>query len=283
MARTPDTMDLMFATAALASQIDGAEGRLCVEIADAVGRKRPDARVGVWPVAGGVAVFAGAGAPANKVVALGLDQGPDPAAMDTIEAQWQARGEAVRIELSTLADARVGADLTARGYQLVGFENVLGLSLDELPSSEAPGDLAIGPPSADDGDAWLHVLLDGFGAPDDGAAVEHYDRGVIEGIFRDMADARHFSRYVATRAGLAVGAGSMRVDGAVAQLCGAATLPANRRTGVQSALLAYRLAAARTAGCAIAVVTTQPGSKSQQNAERRGFQLLYARAVLVKS
>jgi len=31
------------------------------------------------------------------------------------------------------------------------------------------------------------------------------------------------------------------------------------------------------------VVTTQPGSKSQQNALRRGFERLYTRAVLVKT
>jgi hypothetical protein len=29
-------------------------------------------------------------------------------------------------------------------------------------------------------------------------------------------------------------------------------------------------------------VTTQPGSRSQQNVQRRGFDLLYTRAVLVK-
>ncbi len=272
----------MFATAALAAQIDGAEGRLCTEIADAVGARRPEARVGVWPVAGGVAVFAGPGAPANKVVGLGLDQGPDPAGMDTIEREWQARGEPVRIELSTLADPRVGADATARGYQLAGFENVLGLALDELTPSQATRELTIESAQPADDRSWIDVMLDGFGAPDEGAAVEHYDRGVVEGIFRDMAGARHFSRYVATLGGVPVGAGSMRLDGPVAQLCGAATLPAHRRKGVQSALLAYRLAAARAAGCVLAVVTTQPGSKSQQNAERRGFKLLYARAVLVK-
>jgi hypothetical protein len=31
-----------------------------------------------------------------------------------------------------------------------------------------------------------------------------------------------------------------------------------------------------------AVVTAQPGSTSQQNAQRRGFDLLYTRAILVK-
>jgi GNAT superfamily N-acetyltransferase len=60
------------------------------------------------------------------------------------------------------------------------------------------------------------------------------------------------------------------------------TAPAHRRRGVQTALLSARLADAAAAGCDIAVVTTQPGSKSQQNVQRRGFDLLYTRAVLVK-
>jgi len=68
----------------------------------------------------------------------------------------------------------------------------------------------------------------------------------------------------------------------VAQLCGAATLPEHRRRGVQSALLAARLEDAARRGCDLAVVTTQPGSKSQENVQRQGFELVYARAVLVK-
>jgi hypothetical protein len=51
---------------------------------------------------------------------------------------------------------------------------------------------------------------------------------------------------------------------------------------VQTALLSARLADAAVAGCDVAVITTQPGSKSQQNAQRQGFDLLYTRAVLVK-
>ena len=59
-------------------------------------------------------------------------------------------------------------------------------------------------------------------------------------------------------------------------------MPAHRRRGVQTALLSARLADAAAAGCDIAVITTQPGSKSQQNAQRRGFDLLYTRAILVR-
>ncbi|MEJ2340034.1 MAG: hypothetical protein P8Y15_14260 [Gemmatimonadales bacterium] len=74
----------------------------------------------------------------------------------------------------------------------------------------------------------------------------------------------------------------MRLSGGIAQLCGAATLPEHRRRGVQTALLARRLADAAHAGCDVAVVTTQPGSKSQENVQRRGFELLYTRAILVR-
>jgi ribosomal protein S18 acetylase RimI-like enzyme len=74
----------------------------------------------------------------------------------------------------------------------------------------------------------------------------------------------------------------MRFLDGVAQLAGAATLPQHRRRGVQSAVLRARLLDAAASGGDIAVVTTQPGSKSQENVQRAGFTLLYARAILVR-
>jgi GNAT superfamily N-acetyltransferase len=56
----------------------------------------------------------------------------------------------------------------------------------------------------------------------------------------------------------------------------------HRRRGVQSALLRTRLEIAGRAGCDVAVVTTQPGSKSQENVQKQGFELLYTRAILVR-
>ncbi|MCL9794272.1 GNAT family N-acetyltransferase, partial [Frankia sp. AgKG'84/4] len=74
----------------------------------------------------------------------------------------------------------------------------------------------------------------------------------------------------------------LRTCDGVAQFGGAATVPAHRRRGIQSALVAARFVDATAAGCDIAVVTTQPGSKSQQNVQRQGFDLLYTRAILTK-
>ena len=89
------------------------------------------------------------------------------------------------------------------------------------------------------------------------------------------------ARYAALHDGVLAGAASMRLTDGVAQLTGAATAPAHRRLGVQTALLTARLADA-SATCDIAVITTQPASKSQQNAQWQGFHLLFTRAVLVK-
>ena len=72
------------------------------------------------------------------------------------------------------------------------------------------------------------------------------------------------------------------ISDGLAQLSGASTLPAHRRRGVQSALLRARLLDAADSGCDLAVVTTEPASKSQQNVQRAGFALLYARAVLIR-
>jgi GNAT superfamily N-acetyltransferase len=126
-------------------------------------------------------------------------------------------------------------------------------------------------------------VADGFAHPDEQGVPSHeeFPHDVIERAERDLASAGGV-RYVALRDGVIAGGASLRFAEGVAQMTGAATAPAHRRRGVQTALLSARLADAAAAGCDIAVVTTQPGSKSQQNVQRRGFELLYTRAVLVK-
>ena len=69
----------------------------------------------------------------------------------------------------------------------------------------------------------------------------------------------------------------------VAELGGASTRPAFRKRGVQTALLRARLAAARKAGCDLAVSMTEPGSDSQRNLAQVGFRLAYTKANMVKS
>jgi len=165
--------------------------------------------------------------------------------------------------------------LTHRGYQLVSFENVLGRSLQGLQQPVPPSGVEVR--LSDDRAAWLEIVVEGFAHPDIEGVPSHED------FPREVVEQAGATPYLALRGGVVAGGASMRISEGVAQLTGAATAPAHRRHGVQTALLSARLADAVRAGCEIAVVTTQPGSKSQQNVQRRGFHLLYTRAVLVKS
>jgi GNAT superfamily N-acetyltransferase len=270
----------LFGSTALAERIERVETQL-ITTATQAARLRSGAASFVTPIAGGAACYAEDGSPLNKIVGLGFGGVPSADALDEIERAFASRAAATQVELANLADPAIGAALTSRGYQLVAFENVLGRSLDGDLQPVTPPDVEV--KVSDDRAAWLDVVVDGFAHPDAEGVPAHEDfpREIVENAIADVEQAGA-TPYLAYRDGVVAGGGSIRMSGGVAQLSGAATAPAHRRHGVQAALLSARLADACRAGCDIAVVTTQPGSKSQQNVQRRGFHLLYTRAVLVK-
>jgi ribosomal protein S18 acetylase RimI-like enzyme len=190
----------------------------------------------------------------------------------------------VQIELAHLADPAIGELLTGRGYRLESFENVLGRALTDEPGRVLPPGVEVRQSGAEESEAWLDVVAEGSTHPDTQGVPWHeeFPREMIIEVERDMTAAGAVVRYAALRDGVIAGGATMRVAEGVAQLTGAATAPAHRRRGVHTALLSARLADAAAAGCDVAVIITQPGSKSQQNAQRQGFDLLYTRAVLVK-
>ncbi|MFD3428262.1 GNAT family N-acetyltransferase [Nocardia fluminea] len=233
-------------------------------------------------IAGGAACFAGPNSPLNKVVGVGFAGVPSTARWEAVERAYAEVGAPVQVELAHLADPRIGAELTARGYRLTSFENVLGVRLRGR-TWPVPQSVQVRRDDGDDVDTWLDTVVDGFATPDDGLpAGEGFPRDILATVIRDLAATDGTHRYLAYRADHPAGGASVRMTGGIAALAGAATLPAHRRQGVQTALLSTRLNAAAAAGCDLAVVTTQPGSTSQKNSQSQGFALLYTRAVLVK-
>lgn len=273
----------MFADFDLAHRIEAAEASLSREAAEASARRGATRDVFVRPLAGGVAVFTGADSPITKVIGVGFGGVPSAQEWTDIEGAFFEHHAAVRAEVATLADPGVGAALTRRRYVLEGFENVLGHLVGGAACPEIEG---VDVEKTTDARTWKDVLIEGFAHPDTGvlsAPDETFPTALLERIYDDMAGAAGYTRYLARIGGQPAGGASVRICGRIAQMTGAATLPAHRRRGVQTALFNARLREAARAGCDVAVVTTQPGSKSQQNAQRRGFTLLYARAVLVKN
>ena len=165
---------------------------------------------------------------------------------------------------------------------MIGFENVLARSLNAISMPQTTVTVSGIPP--DEAREWIDIVATAFSSPDMFDAPpsqEVVDRSMLDLTFAEISQVPGVQLYLATIDGRVAGGGSIRICEGVAQLCGAGTLPADRRRGVQTALLYYRLADAAVRGCDLAVVTTQPGSVSQQNVQRAGFELLYARAILV--
>lgn len=266
----------MFVTPALARRIEQAEAEVTRTVI-AAARHAPNA---FWrPFETGAASYLRPDSPMNKVIGAGLDAPIDPAAVSELEAELRARGDVARIELATVAIPASGILLSERGYRWLGFEDVWLRPLTAPDRARASG---VDVRRVGALDSWRTATIEAVACPDGtGSPVDQLSRKTIEIAIDDMLEASGFDRHVAWVDGVVAGAASMLVHERIALLTGSATLPAFRRRGVQTALIAARLDAARDRGAELAAVTTPPASRSGANAARHGFALGYTRAILV--
>ncbi len=237
----------------------------------------------VFPVAGGLAIYGGPDSPTNKLIGAGFDETiVEAECLTNIEQQFATLRARLQGEVSTLASPDLHALLSSRGYRPSGFENVLGHPL--IADSGLVAGVEVNALRPSEVNMFAEVLVEAFANPDTGGVggdaippSEEIRRWVLL-----TASLPGFYGVVARIDGELAGAASLRFDDRIAQFSGAGTLPRFRRRGVQTALFRARLADARRNGCELGVVVTQPASKSQQNAQREGFSLLYARQLLVK-
>ena len=136
-------------------------------------------------------------------------------------------------------------------------------------------DISVRRVATDELDLWNLTVAQGF--------AEHFPVSpeILE-VMKVFAQADGIECYLAKIDGQPAGGGTLAMRDGVAGLFGASTLPAFRNRGVQTALLQARLKRADEAGCDIAVCLAQPGSSSQRNIVRQGFQVLYTRVKFEK-
>jgi GNAT superfamily N-acetyltransferase len=274
-------MSPLFCDTDLARRIELAETGLITACNEAA-QRRTGGKGFLMPLAGGVASYAEPDSPWNKVAGLGIAGVPTEDELAEVERAFAGHGSEVQVELSNLADPMVGEMLTGRGYRLLSYENVLALSTGGETERVAPPGVEVRPSGDDEFGIWLEVILDAVAHPDTQGLpwLDDFPHDVVENAERDLA-AAGVRRYLALVDGVPAGGASMHIRDGFAQFS-AGTAPAFRRRGVQTAMLATRIADAAAAGCDLALVTVQPGSRSQANVQRRGFDLLYTRAVLVR-
>ena len=219
---------------------------------------------------GGIAVFLGAESPLTHAVGVGLNGPVREAELAGIEAFFRSRGAAVSLELAPLADAGLFEALGERGYRITEFNNVLARRLAGFEITLAPRVRRAQP---EETDLWAHTLGHGF--------FEKAELSEAEmDIGRDLFHMPAALCYFAASEGQIGGGAALAIREGLATLCADGTIPAFRRQGLQSELIRARLNEAAAQGCDLATASTLPGSQSQRNYERLGFQVAYTKLTL---
>jgi hypothetical protein len=223
-------------------------------------------------VAGGVAVFTGAESSLTHAVGIGLDGPVSPRELDRLEHFFRSRGARPSIELCPFADSGLLPQLAERGYHLTEFNNVLARRVVGAEIALTPRVRRTLP---DEVDLWSHTVGCGFFET---GQLTTGEMDVGRGICA-MPGAMTF--IAVSESGIPAGGGALAIHSGLATLFADSTLVEFRKQGVQRELIAARLNEALVNGCDLATASTLPGTSSQRNYERAGFQVLYTRVTLV--
>lgn len=254
---------MLFADSSLARRVEAAEA--------AIARACCGENSAVLEIAGGCAIFAGVDSPLTQAVGLGLNGPVTESELGRLEAFFHRYGARPKLDVCPLADAGLLDALTSR-YRIVEFNNVLVRSLDGLEVTLTP---RVHRAVAGERDLWSHAVGCGFFEQ---AELTRPEVDVGRAIF-DMPGALCY--LTSSESGSAAGGGAMAVFDRLAILFSDSTIPKYRRLGLHRELIASRLQAALARGCTLAAASTLPGSPSQRNFERLGFQVVYTKTVVV--
>jgi hypothetical protein len=227
----------------------------------------------VIEVAGGCAIFAGIESPLTQAVGIGLSGPVPPSELDAMEAFFHSRGAQVKLDLCPLADPGLLPELGARGYHPTEFSNVL---VKRLAGAQVVLTARARRAVADEADLWSHTVGCGFF---DQAQLTTDEMDVGRAIFA-MPGA--YCYLAISDSGEPAGGAAAAFRDGLATLYADATIAAFRRQSFHRELIAARLNEALAQGCDLATASTLPGSISQRNYERAGFEVVYTRVTLVR-
>ncbi|MCI0341202.1 MAG: GNAT family N-acetyltransferase [Planctomycetales bacterium] len=195
---------------------------------------------------------------------------PETGELEELLAFFRERGVRPRLEL--LPEDRDTA--TATRLRAEGLGPRPGLAVlwaVPAPRPDIPG-VRVREPEPRDQDAFAALSAAGFETAEEEARERSADLAA-----RPADPTRRI--YVAELDGVPAGTAGLSIQGGVASLTTASTLPALRRRGVHAALLARRISDAARLGCDVVSARAEPGSASYRNIERAGLRLAYAKAV----
>ena len=256
---------MIFADARLARRLEEAEA------ANARGCSYGEGAA-VLEVAGGCAIFVGADSPLTHAVGLGLSGTVRLPEIEGMESFFRSRGAKVVVDLCPLADQSLLEILSERGFRATEFNNVLVRRLAGLEIGMTPRVRRTTPTETE---LWSHTVGSGFF---DQRELTNEEMDVGRAIFA-MPGAHCY--LAATENGEPAAAAALSVRSGLATLFADSTIARYRGAGLHRELIAARLYEAAAQGCDLATASTLPGSGSQRNFERLGFEVVYTKISMV--
>jgi len=267
---------MLFITPQIARRLELGHAMRNYYYIEALHNLKPEDKPDILETGGGVVLYAGPGSPINRAIGFGLGEPFDEDTLSQVEGFFSRHNTAPSFDVCPLAERSWLRLLEQRGYRLEKFFNVLALSLaEEIPFISGPAGVTVLQTQTGQAELWIYTTAVGFGESDPPSTEE---LEVMAPNFHSQIG----TSYLAWVDDQPAGGGGMFISEGVVELGGASTRPEFRRRGVQTALLYQRLHDARQLGCDLALVMTRPGSDSQRNIQRAGFELAYTKAVLAR-
>lgn len=263
---------MIYSDISLSKQLEQTEALANVDFVETRARLEPSHGAEWIKVGGASAQFDGVESPLTQTFGLGVHEDVTAEHLDEIEAFFKHRGAPVFHEVSPLAEQSILALLGERGYRPIELTSVMFRDLSGISETDV-SNAAISTRQIEESEAdlWAATSARGWATIHESLA----DFMLAFGKIAARTSGGH--PFIAEIDGEAVGAAGFGIYDEVCILAGAATVPEARNRGVQNSLLDARLRLARKSGCSLAMICALPGSQSQRNAQKNGFNIAYTR------
>lgn len=264
---------MIFSDRNLSQKLERTEGRSNASFVETRARLIPESKAEWTEIGGAYAMFDGAESPLTQTFGLGVFDEITNEHLDEIEAFFKKHDAPVFHEISPMADDSLLSLLNARGYQpieltSVMFQEITAKNLPDLPVGHAIKTRII---ESDEVDVWAQTSANAWGAEMKELSDFMFGFGQIS------AQCDGGFPFIAELEDKPISTGMLFIYDGVAILAGASTIVEARKKGAQTALLDARLRFASEQGCNFAMMCAAPGSQSQRNAQKNGFQIAYTR------
>lgn len=252
----------MIVTEDLIRRIEKSEGRRLIECAKAAGKE--------WlEVAGGVAAFCGDGNAMTQC--SGLNGPVTKAEFEEVLALYRGRAGVFEFKLSVISEYVLREWVVQRSQALPEFETILIRPIGDEPTVVHEDIREVTPAGAMDYAARSAVWFFSGETP---------PPGIVEVIGASCVSSTVHT-FEAYEDGVPIAGCSVNMAEGVAWLAGAAVAMEHRGKGWQRKLQALRIRVAREAGCDLICQGALPGSISQQNAQKNGFEVAFTRPTFM--